>query len=182
MARRSRTRRPRPEVLRRIWVYGILLLILAAWQCSFFARLRFFPATPDLILGAVLAILLLDSPQAAAIAAVFGGFLIDALGGVGISWSPLLYLLTVAVFSAWSVKMMKNFAAWPMLILPSLLIRAAYSALRIWLSADSLSWLYVFRQILLPEALMTLLLSVPIYGLFRICMPMLSGRSLHSRR
>lgn len=182
MARRSRARRPRPEVLRRILVYGALLLILAAWQCSFFARLRFLPATPDLILCAVLAILLLDSPQAAAIAAVFGGFVIDALGGVGISWSPLLYLLTVASLSAWSAKMMKNLGAWLMLIVPSLLIRAAYDALRLWLSVDSTSWQYALRQLLLPKALTTLLLSVPIYGLVRLCMPMLGGHGLHSHR
>ena len=71
MVRRTRYKKEiRPGPVKRIVLYGLLLLLLSAMQCSFFARLHFLPATPDLILCAVLGILLLDSDSAAFISAV----------------------------------------------------------------------------------------------------------------
>ena len=64
--------RIRPDVWKRVAVYGLLLLILGAAMCSFFAQLTRLPATPDLILGAVLAIALLDGRKTAAIVGVLG--------------------------------------------------------------------------------------------------------------
>ena len=98
MARRRKNRQGVDvELIKRICVYGVLLLLLASAQCSFFARLHLLPATPDLILCALLAILVLDSTPAAAISAVAGGILIDALGGVGVAWSPLFYFLLIVL-------------------------------------------------------------------------------------
>ena len=170
MRRRSHKRiEIRPETVKRIVIYGALLLILSALQCSFFARLRFLPATPDLILCVVLGILLLDSEQAAVIAAVAGGFIVDAVGGIGISFGPLFYLLAVALMSLLAKKVMPSVLSFAVLLLPALLLRAGYTLLGIWMSVGSFPISTALRQVLLPEALMTLLFGFLVYALLRLC-------------
>ena len=99
----------RPEIVRRIVIFGLLVLILSAAMSSFFAQLTSLPATPDLILGAVIAVALLDGRASAAIVAVAGGVAVDALGGVGASLSPLLYLGVVLTVGFLSEKMLPGF-------------------------------------------------------------------------
>ena len=87
MRRRYHGRGISPDLIRRILIYGILLLLLSAAESAFFARLYILPAAPDLILGVVVAVSLLDSQKAGAVVGVAGGFLSDAIGSVGISLS-----------------------------------------------------------------------------------------------
>lgn len=156
-----------PDRIRRTVFYGAVLFLLAIVQCSFFARLKFLPVTPDLILGALLTILLLESPQAATVFALIGGFFLDALGGVGISWSPLLYWMTVVLLGFPAVKMMKNFRAWLLLMIPALLLRMGFGALELWLTLDGVVWKTALLTILLPEAWLTMLTAIPIYFCMR---------------
>lgn len=180
MARRVRRRKAgrgmHTDTVRRSVLYGVVLLLLAVLQCSFFARLQWLPATPDLMLGALLAILLLDSPQAATFAALGGGFLLDALGGVGTSWSPLFYWLTVVTVGLLSVKMMKNFRAWLVLMVPALLFRAGFDALGLWLSAGSAAVRSALRSVLLPQVCLTAVTAIPIYWLIRWCVCAVGAR------
>lgn len=171
MERRKTNRRGLDlEVGKRVCVYGILLLILASAQCSFFARLHILPATPDLILCALLAILVLDSTPAAAIAAVGGGILLDTLGGVGVSWSPLFYLALMVLMSLLASKMLQGFAAYFVLLLLSLPFRAGVVALGLWRSVTDFSFTAALREVILPEAIVTLVLGIPIYFLGKLCM------------
>ena len=79
----------RPELLKRIVIYGLLTLLLGSAQCSFFPLLNICPSTPDLIMGMLLGIILIDSDKSAAVVAVAAGFFIDAIGGGAIALSPL---------------------------------------------------------------------------------------------
>lgn len=183
MARRTRYRKEiRPDMVKRIVLYGILLLFLAALQCSFFARLQFLPATPDLILCAVLGILLLDSDSAAFVSAVAGGLMLDAVGGLGVAWSALFYLIVAAVMSLTVKKVMPGLASFLVLLLPSLLLRAGFTALHVWMSGNLLSASELVKKILLPEAVITFLCGFAVYALvclFRL--PIRDGRN-RSRR
>ena len=60
----------RPELLKRIVIYGLLTLLLGSAQCSFFPLLNICPSTPDLIMGMLLGIILIDSDKSAAVVAV----------------------------------------------------------------------------------------------------------------
>ena len=172
----------RPDTVKRIVLYGILLLFLSAMQCSFFARLRFWPATPDLMLCAVLGILLLDSDSAAFVSAVVGGWILDAVGGLGVSWSPMIYLLVVAILSPLAKKVIPGLASFLVLLLPSLLLRAAVTVVGVRLTADGLSLSEGLSEIVLPEALMTFLFSILVYALVRLFrIPLREGRN-RSRR
>ena len=123
----------RPELVKRIVIYGLLIFFLSVAMSSFFANLHHLPATPDLMLGAVLAVAVIDDRKVAAIVAVVGGVTADALGGVGASLSPLLYLSVILTVGILSEKMLPRFLSWLILLLPSLLLRALFTLAGFWL-------------------------------------------------
>ena len=165
-----------PEVTKRVVVYGLLLLLLGSAQVSFFARVVWLPAIPDLLLGTVVALSLLESERVAVVAAIGGGFLIDALGSVGVSLSPILYLIVALAICPLAAKMLPRFLSWALLMLPALVLRMAYGALRLLLTAGRGALPEALKQILLPELLTTLLLCVPLYFLLALLSRLLRGR------
>ncbi len=173
----------RPEILKRIVILGLLILILSAAMSSFFAQLSWLPATPDLMLGAVLAIALLDDRRTAAIAAVAGGIFVDSLGGIGASLSPLLYLCVVLTVGLLGEKMLPSFLSWLLLLLPSLLLRALFSLFGYWMFVGEIEMTGVASTVLLPEAISTLFFCLPIYFLVMLCLaPIKDRRDYIARR
>ncbi len=172
----------RPEILRRIVVYGVLIWILATASCSFFAKLSFLPATPDLLLCAVVAIALLDSRRAAAVVGMVGGFCLDALGGVGASLTPLFYLLVVLFVGSFAEKALGSFWAWLVLMVPTILLGSLFTTLIVLFRTGGASFSLLLRQILLPEAALTLLFGMPVYFICSLCMLLLRDRRERSLR
>ena len=84
-------------ILRRVIIYGAAVFLIGVLQCSFFSRLKPFGATPDLLLGVIAAIALLDNRESATVAAVAGGFFIDALGAIPPSFSSIFYLVCAVI-------------------------------------------------------------------------------------
>lgn len=166
----------RTAILKRILVYSLLFLFLGTLQCAFFPLLDFCPATPDLIMTALLAILLLDSNAAAMTCAVCAGFFIDAIGASSLALSPIIYFLFVAIIGTFSGKMLKSLASFAILLAPSALFRAVATYICIFASERALPHAFVFTDILLPEALMTVLLAVPVYFLTKLCTVPLEAR------
>ena len=162
-----------PGLVKRVALYGVLLLLLAAAQCSFFARLRHLPATPDLILGLVVAVTLLDSRKSGIGVAIAGGFLIDALGSVGVSLSPILYVTVAVLVGFPAQKMLPSFFSWLILMLPSVLCGGVYGCARLWMRLGAFSLSEALTGVLLPGVVSTLILCMPLYGLLRLCMPLL---------
>ena len=166
----------RSELWKRIVIYTLLTLFLSVAMSSFFANLTWLPAIPDLMLGAVLAIAVLDDRRSAAIVAVAGGVAVDALGGVGISLSPILYLAMVLSVGILCEKMLPRFLSWLLLLLPSLLLRALFSFLGFWIYTGGGSFRGLLPEVLLPEAICTLLFCCPLYFLVMLCVLPLKTR------
>ena len=169
MRRRYRREGISPDLIKRVLLYGLLLLLLSAAESSFLGQLRYLPAVPDLILGATVAVTLLDSQRAGAVFGVAGGFLSDALGSTGISLSPILYLLVVLTVGALASKMMGNLPSYSLLMIPALLLRGGFS-----LGVATLLWGYsplafVLRHMVLPELVWTAILCIPTYGAVKLC-------------
>jgi len=161
--------KPHPELTKRIVIYGLLVFLLSVAMSSFFANLRHLPATPDLMLGAVLAIAVLDGRHVAAIVAVAGGIFVDALGGVGASLSPLLYLAVILTVGILSEKMLPRFLSWLILLLPSLVLRALFTLAGFLIYSKGGSLAGFFGGVLLPEAITTLLFCLPLYFVVILC-------------
>lgn len=157
--------------VRRLIIYGLMTLILGSAQCAFFPMLDFCPATPDLIMGMLLAIALIDSIKSAAITAVCAGFFMDAIGSVGLAISPVVYFLFVLAVGALSGKVLKSFASFALLLVPTAIYRGAVTLLcytvklgaNIAISTDTLT------GIILPEMITTFLLCLPIYFIVKLC-------------
>jgi rod shape-determining protein MreD len=165
--------------VRRIIVYALLIPLTVLAQCAFFPFIDLCPATPDLMLGTLLAIALLDGLESASVCAVCGGFLLDAIGSSGLALSPIVYLVFVLTVGALSRKVLKRFASYSLLLALSLVYRALMTliclALTENLSLPPSAW--VFTEILLPEALTTALLCLPIYPVVRLCSRAFSNHS-----
>lgn len=155
------------ETIKRIVIFSIAALILGTAQCSFFSTLNICPRTPDLIMGLILAAALCDSPKTAMALSVGAGFFIDAIGGGAFSLSPIIYFGYAVIISLISQKMLKSFPAFLLLLLPSLLYRAAATtALAALNGTMSLSGGFLITLAL--EALCTFLLCLPIYPIISL--------------
>lgn len=160
----------RPELIKRIIIYSILILIVASTQCSFFAQLNICPATPDLIIGVVLAVAMLDSAKSAVALGIAAGFISDALGSVGnLSFSALFYLLCAVILGALACKMLPKFLSFVCLLIPALTLRALYTTLCLFLNIGSIPQLSVLGSLLLPEIIVTAILCLPIYPIVKLC-------------
>ena len=164
----------RPILWKKIVVYGALLLLLTAAQCSFFGGLSFLPAVPDLLLGALMALTLLDHRPVAAVTAVAGGFLCDAIGSTGVSLTPLFYLLAVALVGILAEKMLPRFGSFLLLMLPASLLGLCYAALRAVIGG--ISPFAILRGTLLPQLLLTVLCALPLYPLVSLCVRLTKER------
>lgn len=176
MKRRSTSDRARILAIRRIIIYSVLTALLATAQCSFFASLHILPATPDLMLGLVLAILLFDSVQAASIVALGAGVLLDALGAGSIFLSPLFYFAVCLIFCLPASKMLPRFFSFCLLLLPGLVLRALFTALCLTLYIGTRPSLSLLMGALLPELITTALFCLPIYPIVKLCRLPLSPR------
>lgn len=159
----------RPELIKRIVIYGLLTLILGSAQCSFFPILKICPSTPDLMMGTLLAISLLDSNKSASVCAVAAGFFIDAVGGTGPAISPLIYLFFVMFIGLFSQKMLAGFPSFALLMIPAAVYRGAATALCIFIYDGGLPKVSALMKILLPEILCTVILCLPVYFIVKLC-------------
>lgn len=171
----------RPELIKRVIIYGILILLISSAQCSFFASLKICPATPDLIIGVVLAVSLLDSIKAAAAVGIAAGFVADALGSAGsFAFSALFYLICAVILGSAACKMLPRFLSFLCLMIPALALRAVYTTLCVCLKIRSIPPLSVLPSLLLPEIIVTAVLCIPLYPIVKLCVIPMRSRSRFS--
>ena len=157
------------SVIRRVIFYGVLFFLLSVLQGSFFGQLSFLSVVPNLALGGVAAVALLDDERSAAVCGIAAGFIADAIGGSGISLSPLLFLAAAIVCSEISKKMLPHFLSWLVLMLIAAVLGACMTVLNIIVSFDGVAISAIFKSLLLPELLATYIISLPIFFLVKLC-------------
>ena len=165
--------------VRRALVFAPVLFLLAVAQCSFFAQLKILPAVPDLMLGAVVAIAMLDSQKSAAVCGIGAGFLIDAIGATGLSFSPLFYMLCGAICGVTSRKMLQSFLSFTVQLGIFSLLKSFYSLAIILSKIADASFVSTLTRVLLPETLLTFVICLPTFFIIKLCMiPIDSKRRL----
>ncbi len=156
-------------LLRRIIVYSISFFLLGVLQCAFFSKLKPFGATPDIVLGGICAVLMLDNKRAAAVCAVAAGYFIDALGAAMPSFTPVFYLLAVALISAFAEKMMPSIVSFAVAMLAFCALGAIFTWLGMCLTYSALVPILTVWQTLVRTALSTLICSLPVYFVIKLC-------------
>lgn len=167
-------------LFRRALIYGLAIFLLGVLQCAFFSRLKLFGATPDLMLGAVCAIALLDSKYAAAVCAVGAGYFIDAIGATTPSFSAVFYLVVVVTVATLAEKLINKLPSFMLLLLPAIALRAVYTFLCVCLTYGKLAPLSCLWTLILPEAICTLICCIPVFYLIKLCTIPISSRSKFS--
>ncbi len=166
----------RSDVIKRIIIYGGSVILLVSLQCAFFPLLDFCPATPDLLLGLLLAVCLLDNSESAFVVAICGGFFLDTVGSSGILIAPILYFVFVAFISIFAHKVLKSFASFSLLLIPTVLFRACVTFITRWISVALPDAAFI-TGVILPEAICTFLLALPLYFLLLLCTRTLESHS-----
>ena len=164
------------RVLRRTVIFGLVGFFLCILQCSFFSRLKPFGATPDVVLGSILAITALDNKKTAAVYAVGAGYFLDAIGSTPPSLSPVFYLLAVVVLGIISDKTMPSFLSFGALMFPAVGLRAIFTLASLWISLGTFPPAVYFTAVILPEALSTFIFCLPVYFLIKLCMLPIGSR------
>ncbi len=169
----------RQLLLRRLIVYGLLIFLLAVLQCSFFSQLSFLPTVPDLMIGIIVGIAMLDSQRAAAVCGIGAGFVIDALGTSGLSLSPLFYMLCGALCGALATKMLPNFLSWTVNLAVFSAARSILTVLNVLYLSRGINLLSLAKSVLLPEVICTFVVCLPLFFAVKLCMlPIDSKRRL----
>ncbi|MBQ8004932.1 MAG: hypothetical protein IJ303_01300 [Clostridia bacterium] len=152
-------------------VWGVWLFLLAIIQTSFFSVFRIFGAVPDLVLPAVLTIAIYDRERAGIIAAISGGYIADALGAVGLSLSPLIYMLCAcaAALLAYSV-LRRDFLSWLICLTFSSIISLSASLISAFALTGSaaFSFGHVFTRLILPGFFASIIMGAPVYFLTKL--------------
>ena len=168
------------SLLRRILIYGAAIFILGILQCSFFSRLKPFGAVPDIMLGALCAIALLDGKGVAIVSSVCAGYFIDALGTVSPSFSPLFYLVCAVVSALLAEKLIPKFISFALSMLPLLALKAIYTLTAVTAAYGELPALSAALSLLLSEAISTAVICVPVYFVIKLCTIPICARSKFS--
>ena len=166
-------------LLRRILIFGGAFFLLAILQCSFFSYLKPFGATPDIVLGGICAAIMLDNKKTAAVCALGAGYFIDALGSPTLAFSPLFYLICVAVVGWISDKLIPRFASFCVLLLPALLLRAIYTYASLWIHTQSFPAVIPLVSIILPEIISTFVFCLPVYFVIKLCLIPIDAKGHH---
>jgi rod shape-determining protein MreD len=170
---RSTSYRPeanRQLLTRRLIVYSPAIFLLATVQCSFFSQLDFLPAVPDLMLGLVVGIAMLDTQKTGAICGIGAGFVIDALGSSGLSLSPLFYLFIGALSGAFAKKMLSSFVSWFVTLFVFSLAKSILTVLNVLYISNDILFGEMLTELLLPEFICTFVICIPIFFIVKLCM------------
>lgn len=147
-------------------IWGIWLFFLAIIQTSFFSVLRPFGAVPDMVLTAVIVIAIYDKERTGTIAGLTGGFIADALGSTGLSFSPLVYMICgcITAILAYSV-LRRDFISWIIGTVLSLIISGIASIISLYSSASAshVGFSHILTELLIPQFLASLVIGIPVY-------------------
>lgn len=152
-------------------VWSIWLFFLALLQTSFFSVITPFGAIPDMVLPAVITITVYDRERSGIISAISGGFIIDALGSVGLALSPLVYMLcSVVIHLLVHTVLRRDFVSWLLGTLASLIISSLFALISAYSSManPAFSFSSNLTGFVIPRIFSSLLVALPIYFLTKL--------------
>lgn len=166
------------KTLGKCLLFFLLLFLVSSAQVSFFSAAAFFSATPDILLAAVVGLAVADGERTGAVSGIVAGVLAEALGGTGIMLMPVFYMLVGYIFGVVTRFFLnRNFASWIVYMLLASGARGVWSLLHLAATEARFDLPTVFSRIIIPEFFMTLIFSIPIYFLCRLC-----ARPFHRKR
>ena len=175
--RQGRIDKMRSSMMRkRVLLYSAVIFLLTVARGSFFARLEILPVSPDLVLGVVAAVAVVDSIETAAITGVIGGIIADAVGGFGMYLSPVVYLVAAIAVAVITKKMMPRYLSWLTTFPVACVIGAGATALKSFLFGAPIAPVALIRYIIIPEFIITVIFALPLFPIVKLCASVGGGK------
>ena len=155
-------------VFLKIIIYGILTVLFAVLQTTLMPRLCLFGVFPDVVIVAVCCVGIYDGERSASLFGLVCGLVVAALGSVGISFEPFVYVLVGYFCGRVGVNARYNrrFLAYLVSLPAVCLVRTLISFINFHIQYfGSIEYLRLFSEILLPEFCYTLIIAVPVFVL-----------------
>ena len=162
---------PWQTLLKKSIIWGIWLFLLAVFQTSFFSVFRPFGAVPDLVLPAVIAIAIYDRERMGTIAGIMGGYMVDALGGVGLSLSPIVYMICGCIVALLAYSIInRDFMSWLLGTALSLAFSGGASVICAYAATGGAYFTAsaIFSRLLFPSFLSSMVAGIPVYLLTKL--------------
>jgi rod shape-determining protein MreD len=156
-------------VIRTSLIYGAIIFIFSILQTSFFSRLLFFGAIPNIMLIVVIGASIYEGERTGAVVGIAAGVFIEAQGGIGIPILPLLLFLVGYFYGIMSKQFVKDgFFIYLIYMVVGCLVGSVVTLIQTALFASNYNLPQILKNIILPEYIYTLLLSIPCYPLFKL--------------
>ena len=160
----GRAAQNRARAAKFILTESALFLTVIVLQTTLFARIRVFGAVPDLSYATLILIAYFCGREVGAVTGIAAGFAVDALGSVGISLLPILYLLCGYVFGHYTGAIQpKRFTAFLTVLGAAIPVRTVITFIYICINYSTIHILELTVRTLLPEAAGTLLAALVLY-------------------
>lgn len=152
-------------------VCTLLMIFFALLQTTVFSAVRPFGAVPDLMISFVLALAVTEGEKWGAIFGIAAAVIIESLGLTEVTLLPLLYM-PIGFFCGVLCRyyFTGSAAVRCVMTLSVLPLRAVFTAVYIILSPMVITFGEATLQIVLPELLATLAISVPVHLIMYICL------------
>lgn len=155
----------------KIAVYILLLVLLTVLQTTLMPRLTYRGVMPDIVLSAILTIAVYFGENAGALFGVCIGFVLESVGGSGLSVLPLFYLATGYIGGrvGANARASARFAAWcislPLFVLAKNVFTFLYYVIRY---THHVVYSQLLVGIILPEFIYTCLTALPVFAVIRL--------------
>ena len=160
----GRSAQNRARAAKFIITEAVLFLTVIVLQTTLFARIRVFGAIPDLAYVTLILIAYFCGREVGAVTGIAAGFAVDALGSVGISLLPVLYLFCGYVCGHFTRAVQpKRFVPYLTVLAAAIPVRTVITLIYICINYSTIHILELMVQNLLPEAAGTLLAALFLY-------------------
>lgn len=161
----------RSSVLWKILRYGIILITALMLQTAVIPTIAPNAVIPDLVLAAVISAGIAEDEKTAGIFGLCAGFVADALGSVGISLSPVFYMLC-GYASGVLIRflMRRNFPSFTVYMAVACAARSVLTFIMIYLTSAGVPLNLAVADIIIPEYILTFVFSPLAYA--AIVLPM----------
>ncbi|MBQ7011364.1 MAG: rod shape-determining protein MreD [Clostridia bacterium] len=154
----------RSSLLYKILKYGLIFFFIIMISTVSLPLVTDGAVIPDLVLCAVIAVAIGEDERTAGVCGVAAGFFLDALGGVGLSLSPVAYGFCgylVGVLVRFLLR--RNFPAYLIFVSCAAAANSVITLFFIYVWQDTVPLNSAFADIIVPEYLLTLLASPLLY-------------------
>lgn len=160
--------------------FGFILFISAVFQTTF---MSFFGKTPALTLAFICAIGFIAGEKAGALSGLFGGIFVSYLGGVGFSFTPIIYVICgyfCGALVGWILS--QNLPSFILYAAAAGVLREIFTFIYYGLFSKSFNLWKILIGTAFPEYFAYLICIIPAYGIILGIFNLFKGKDIREKK